>query len=171
MRDEVCKYRTFSRRALVLGTVKGVLISCLISRFYYLQILKSSKYKTLSDKNRLRILLILPKRGEIVDTKGVVLAKNIKIYSLFVRGKYRNEIKALVEKINDTIVGQKIDIAVVCRKARVVSNIESMKLLENLLLQNAILLDSHPDLKEIEIKEEYVRRYPLKGYISILQDI
>ena len=164
MRDEVCKYRTFSRRALVLGTVKGVLISCLISRFYYLQILKSSKYKTLSDKNRLRILLILPKRGEIVDTKGVVLAKNIKIYSLFVRGKYRNEIKALVEKINDTIVGQKIDIVVVCRKARVASNIESMKLLENLLLQNAILLDSHPDLKEIEIKEEYVRRYPMKGY-------
>ena len=164
MRDEICKYRKFTRRALVLGVMKGILVSCLIGRFYYLQILKSDKYSTLSDKNRLRILLLLPRRGEITDARGVILAKNTKIYSLFIKGKYRNEIKNLVKKINDIIVGQKVNISVVSNKVKVASKIESIKLLENLLLQNAILLDSHPDLKEIEIKEEYTRKYPLEEY-------
>ena len=164
MRDEICKYRKFSRRALALGIIKGVLISCLIGRFYYLQILKSDKYATLSDKNRLRILLLLPKRGEITDTNGVILAKNVKIYSLFIKGKYKNEIKSLIEKINNIIIGQRINISIASRKIKTASKIESIKLLENLLLQNAILLDSHPNLKEIEIKEEYVRRYPLEKH-------
>ena len=164
MRDEICKYRKFSRRALALGIIKGTLISCLIGRFYYLQVLKSDKYATLSDKNRLRILLLPPRRGEITDTNGVILAKNIKIYSLFIKGKYKNEMRDLVEKINNIIIGQKINISTVFRKTKTASKIESIKLLENLLLQNAILLDSHPDLKEIEIKEEYVRRYPLEEY-------
>lgn len=164
MRDEISKHQVFSRRTLVLGTVKGILVSCLIGRFYYLQILKSDKYSTLSDKNRLRIFLIPPKRGEILDADGVVLAKNVKIYSLFLKGKYKSQAKTLVKRINDIIVGQSINFSTISQKVKVASNIGFIKLLENLLLQNAILLDSHPDLKEIEIKEEYIRKYPLKGH-------
>jgi penicillin-binding protein 2 len=163
MRNEKGKYQKFTRRALVLGAVKAGLMSCLIGRFYYLQILEADKYETLSDKNRLRIFLTPPKRGEILDSNGAVLARNTKTYSLFIKREHRNQIKDLVEKINNIIVGQKINFAIISNKASSMSNIQSIKLLENLLLQNAILLDSHPDLREIEIKEDFIREYPLKG--------
>ena len=164
MRNEKEKYQKFTRRALVLSAVKAGLMSCLIGRFYYLQIVQSDKYKTLSNKNRLRVFLTPPKRGDILDINGTILAKNIKTYSLFIQREYKSQIKVLVEKINDIIIGQQVNPKLISHKAMSGSNIQSIKLLDNLLLQNAILLDSNPDLDGIEIKEDFMRQYPLKEH-------
>lgn len=163
MRDEINKYKTLTRRALVVGLVKGALMSCLIGRFYYLQILNSDTYKTLSNKNRLRACLIAPLRGEILDINGKILVSNIKIYSVIIKRKFKKNLKQVIDKINSVIVNQKVSLLRVLEKSKNISTGQSIRLVYNISLQNAILLESDPNLEEIEIIEEYIRRYKLKG--------
>lgn len=67
-------HQTFTRRTFVLAAFKGGLLLTLVGRLYYLQILKGSHYKVLSDKNRIQTCLLAPSRGLIKDKNGVVLA-------------------------------------------------------------------------------------------------
>jgi penicillin-binding protein 2 len=48
----------------------------LISRLFQLTIVKGTYYRDLSDKNRLREIIIEPRRGTIEDRKGFVLVEN-----------------------------------------------------------------------------------------------
>ena len=76
------KSRGFGRRAMVMGTAKMLLLSGLIGRMYYLQILKSDKFKTLADGNRIRLLPTIPPRGKITDRYGNVIASGIPRYQV-----------------------------------------------------------------------------------------
>ena len=40
------RYRTFARRALVLGGGQALLLSALVGRMYYLQVLEADRYAT-----------------------------------------------------------------------------------------------------------------------------
>ncbi len=52
------------------------LFSVLILRLFQLTIVKGDYYRRLSEENRIRELLIEPKRGKIIDRKGFVIAEN-----------------------------------------------------------------------------------------------
>ncbi|MFQ3307217.1 MAG: penicillin-binding protein 2 [Candidatus Midichloriaceae bacterium] len=174
MRDNKEKYNIFTRRALFLGCTKGVVLSCLLGRFYYLQILNSDKYKTLSNKNRLRVFLTPAKRGIIYDANGKILANNIKAYSLYFKLKFRRSLREVVDKINNILIDQKIDVSSYADKISKLPVSSNVKLLSNLSQKNVVLLSSHPDLQEIKVEDEYVRIYPFKesffhtvGYLGI----
>lgn len=49
----------------------------LLIRLFQLTIVKGSYFRRLSEENRLKEILVEPKRGTIVDQKGTVLAKNL----------------------------------------------------------------------------------------------
>ena len=71
------RFKTFSRRAAILGGAQLLVFGGLASRMYYLQVLKSSEYQMLAEENRVNMRLLAPLRGEIVDRFGQVLASNI----------------------------------------------------------------------------------------------
>ena len=50
------------------------------ARLYYLQHLQEKKYKTLSNKNRLKVDIIPPKRGLISDSNGRIIADTKRIF-------------------------------------------------------------------------------------------
>ena len=75
--------RLFTRRAIVFGAANAAAMSVLLGRLYYLQFQRAEEYKTLAEGNRVKISLIAPVRGVIVDRKGVALANNQKNYRLF----------------------------------------------------------------------------------------
>ncbi|MDG2033031.1 MAG: penicillin-binding protein 2, partial [Rhodospirillales bacterium] len=76
------RYRTFSRRAVFLFGGKFVLMSGLIGRMYYLQVIEGDRYKTLADENRISLKLLAPPRGRIVDRFGRPLAVNRQNYRI-----------------------------------------------------------------------------------------
>ena len=78
------KSRNISRRMFILTVVKTVVFISIISRLFYLQISENLKYKSLSDKNRLREWKIIPQRGVILDYFGKKIAQNTKVYQLHV---------------------------------------------------------------------------------------
>ena len=76
------KSRLITRRMFALSILKTVVFVSIISRLFYLQISENIKYRSLSDKNRLREWKIPPARGIIEDFFGKKIAQNTKIYQL-----------------------------------------------------------------------------------------
>lgn len=76
MRKDNKHGKLYARRALMLAGAKGTLMLLLAGRLYHLQILEADEYKTLSDSNRIKLFIIPPLRGNILDRNGVTLASN-----------------------------------------------------------------------------------------------
>jgi penicillin-binding protein 2 len=63
----------------------------LVGRLYYLQFVKSEEYRTLAEGNRIKIQLIAPARGDILDRAGQPLAENEVNYRLFIEREHRKQ--------------------------------------------------------------------------------
>ncbi|WP_020594328.1 penicillin-binding protein 2 [Kiloniella laminariae] len=70
------RHKGFTRRVLMLSCGKVALLSALVGRMYYLQVIEAEKYKTLAEDNRVNLRLLPPRRGKILDRFGVELAGN-----------------------------------------------------------------------------------------------
>jgi penicillin-binding protein 2 len=76
MLNKIFHNQIISRRTFLIGAGKLGLLSILASRMFYMQCIKKSEYTTLSDKNRISLVLVPPNRGQIYDTSGQLLATN-----------------------------------------------------------------------------------------------
>src|SRR6266498_1839627 len=54
----------------------GIFFCILITRLFQLTVVKGSYYRSLSEDNRIREVVIEAERGKITDRKGYVLAQN-----------------------------------------------------------------------------------------------
>ena len=70
------RIKTYNRRTAMLAGGQFLLLSALVGRLYYLQVLQSDRYVMLADENRINIKLLQPPRGRILDRKGEALAIN-----------------------------------------------------------------------------------------------
>ena len=76
------KSKLISRRMFVLSFVKISVFFALVARLFYLQISENIKYRSLSDKNRLREWKVAPQRGIIEDYFGEKIASNTQVFQL-----------------------------------------------------------------------------------------
>ena len=76
------KSRLITRRMFVLGGIKIAVFASIVSRLFYLQISENIKYRTLSDKNRLREWKVPPQRGIIKDFFDTKIASNTQLFQL-----------------------------------------------------------------------------------------
>ena len=76
------KSRLISRRMFILSAIKAGVFISIISRLFYLQISENIKWRSLSDKNRLREWKTVPQRGIIEDYFGNKIAKNTQVFQL-----------------------------------------------------------------------------------------
>lgn len=72
-----------TRRTFVIGSGKLGLLFLLAGRMFYMQFIKKDEYKTLSDKNRIKTIVINPVRGQIFDINNKLIAKNNNCFHLF----------------------------------------------------------------------------------------
>ena len=80
----ISKTRMINRRMFLLTTAKAVVFFGIFARLVYLQINESTKYRSLSDKNRFREWKLAPKRGVIKDFFNKEIASNEKVYQLHI---------------------------------------------------------------------------------------
>ena len=76
------KSKLITRRMFILSFVKISVFIAIISRLFYLQVSENIKYRSLSDKNRLREWKVAPSRGIIKDYFGNKIAENTQIFQL-----------------------------------------------------------------------------------------
>lgn len=76
------KQRVLSRRAVIFGGLQLAAFSVLAGRLGYLQFVRSDEYATLSENNRIKLQLVTPERGHLLDRHGEKLAANQKNFRL-----------------------------------------------------------------------------------------
>lgn len=172
--DQKKQVSLFNRRTFILFLLKLSLFSVVGWRLYNIQILNSSKYKTMSKKNQIDLEIIFPVRGKIFDRNKILIAKNEKVYDVYL-------IPENTKSINNTLnaLSQFIDIDFVKRRKVIelstqVKKFEKIKIFENIswsILEN--IETNKYNLQGIFIAEDYLRVYPYKdnfshllGYIS-----
>ena len=95
------------RNRVVVGAVAiMLLVSVLIVRLYYLQIIQYDYHSTLSENNRVHVQPIPPTRGLIFDRNGVIVADNRPSFSLSMTreraGNWQEVLDTIVEVLELT---------------------------------------------------------------------
>ncbi|HEU0231260.1 MAG TPA: penicillin-binding protein 2 [Burkholderiaceae bacterium] len=87
-------------RVWVAGVFALLCFGALLARLWVLQVVRYDGLSARADQNRIAVVPIPPRRGEIVDRNGVVLAKNYRDYTLevvpaYVKGSMRHMLDTL----------------------------------------------------------------------------
>jgi penicillin-binding protein 2 len=80
-----------------------VVLGVLVYRYHSLQIVQHDDFMTQSDRNRIRVEVIPPTRGQIVDRKGRLLAANKPTFVIGVIRERSEDPAALVETLTDRL--------------------------------------------------------------------
>lgn len=82
IKDHIQESQLFLNRTVASLFIVIILISILIIRMFFLQVVKHNEYETQSNDNRLRLMPLSPTRGLIYDKNNQLLAENLPTYSL-----------------------------------------------------------------------------------------
>ena len=97
------KSKLITRRMFILSSLKAAVFIGIICRLFYLQISENIKYRTLSDKNRLREWKVAPQRGIIEDYYGNKIASNTQVFQLHMMPEDVPNIEELFFKLSRLI--------------------------------------------------------------------
>lgn len=86
----------------VMGVV-SCLTGILIFSAYRLQILYNEKYTLISNKNRIRIVPLLPRRGRIITADGKVIARSVNRYKLMASSCSNDNFTKIMEFVAENI--------------------------------------------------------------------
>lgn len=161
------KSAIFSRRSFILLSIKSLILFGLSTRLFFLQILNSDKYRTLSERNRIKFFLLEPKRGAITDNRGIPLAENKVNYQLYFyrqRGKdYNQLLKRVFQVVRLSQKEQNKILKTVSRS----SYLYPVLIQEMLSWRDVIKIESdNENLPGVYISKGYIRFYPLKNYFA-----
>ena len=167
--DQKKQVSLYNRRTFILFLLKLSLFSAVGWRLYNIQILDSSKYKTMSKKNQIDLEIIFPVRGKIFDRNKVLIAKNEKVYDVYL-------IPENTKSINNTLnaLSQFIDIDFAKRRKIIelstqVKKFEKIKIFENISWSVLEKIETNKyNLEGIFIAEDYLRVYPYRDQLSHL---
>ncbi len=82
LRNHLRELRHFHIRLAISAGFVVLLFCLLLTRFFYLQVLRGEHYTTLAEANRIAIMPLVPNRGLIYDRNGEILAQNHTTYAL-----------------------------------------------------------------------------------------
>jgi penicillin-binding protein 2 len=174
MHRDASRYKMFSRRSIILFSGKLMLLSGLVARMYYLQIIEGGKYKTLADENRISLKLIAPKRGRILDRFGRPMAINQQNYRVMLVSENTNNLELTLAQLGKIIPLNAQDIQRIKRKLKRKRRFLPLMLRENLDWNDVAKIEvNSAELPGIEIDVGESRFYPagietvaVLGYVS-----
>ncbi|MEQ1706540.1 MAG: hypothetical protein ABL867_11310, partial [Rickettsiales bacterium] len=153
----------FTRRALIFGGLQLAAFSALASRLYYLQFINAEKYTALSENNRIKLQLVAPARGNILDRKGIQIATSNTNYRLFIDYSTitQQALKSTIEKLKTILViPEKKLKALESVKVSTASMPDMIK--EHLTWDEVSLIELHMmDLSGVTVDIGQIRYYPL----------
>ena len=155
------RYRTLTRRVLVLGGLKLGLLSTLVGRMYYLQVIQSARYTMLADENRISLRLVAPSRGLIVDRFGVPLAVNQQNYRVVLVQERSHDIEGTLTLLSQIVPLSDTDRRRILREIQRKRRFVPVTVKENLTWDQVAQIEINtPDLPGVSIEVGEIRNYP-----------
>ncbi len=151
----------FTRRALLLGGLQGVLIGTLAGRLYQLQVLETQRFSTLAEENRINLRLLPPSRGLIFDRTGQPLAVNRNNFRAMATSDRGRGADVLVERLDQIFGLGEAEKTRLLRELRRSRNAQPIVVRENLGWEDVARVEFNaPDLPGVFIDLGQSRDYP-----------
>ncbi|MEM6302700.1 MAG: penicillin-binding protein 2 [Pseudomonadota bacterium] len=103
LKDTRREQRIYSARASVALLFVAGLLGTLLVRYYGLQISEFETYRTASERNRVQLQPLAPKRGLIYDRNGVLLADNRPSYTLSLILERVDDLESTLDQLADLV--------------------------------------------------------------------
>jgi len=161
LNEEHGRFKTFSRRTLLLGGSQVLLLAGLAGRLYHLQIVENERYATLAEENRVSLRLLAPPRGRILDRYGGPVAVNEHNYRVMLVAEQATDIERTLERLSRIVAIDETE------KQRILDNLRSkrpfvpVKVAENLSWETVGRIEVNaPKLPGVNIDVGQTRAYP-----------
>lgn len=172
------RHKQFSRRTAMLAGGKAVLLSALVGRMYYLQVVESDRYKTLADDNRISFRLLAPPRGRIVDRFGVPIADNQQNYKVVLIPEQTGDVEKTLLRLGRIIPIRQGEKKRILREVHRSRGFVPVTLRENLSWEEVAHIEVNtPDLPGVMIDVGQSRYYPfarkmahILGYVAAVSE-
>ncbi len=170
--------KMFNRRAVILGGVQGVLLSALVARMYYLQVIEADRYRTLAEDNRINIQLLPPPRGRILDRFGQPLAINKQQFRVLIVPEQATKLSVTLDHLAKMVELSEHDRERIKKEVGRKRGFVPVTIRENLTWDEMARIQVNaPDLPGVIIDEGLTRYYPqhenaahLLGYVAAVDE-
>ena len=170
--------KLFTRRALLLGGGQLGLLSLLVGRLYYLQVVESPKYVVLAEENRVNLRLLAPPRGRIYDRYGVEIASNRQNYRIVLVPEQARDVRRILGQLASIVELDEEDRWRVLKEAARKRRFVPIIVRDNLTWKEVSRIEvNSPDLPGVTIEEGQRRFYPyansaghLLGYVAAVSE-
>lgn len=178
MHGDYLRYKAFNRRAALLGGGKVLLLTALVGRMYYLQVVESDRYVMLADENRISLRLLPPPRGPVVDRYGNPLAINRLNYRVVVIPEQTDDVAATLDAFAGLVPLGDYDRERILREATRRRPFVPVNVRENLSWPEVARVEVNaPDLPGVMIEVGQSRHYPageplahILGYVAAVSE-
>ncbi|HUD51347.1 penicillin-binding protein 2 [Parvibaculum sp.] len=172
------RYKTFTRRAMILGGGQAAAFVVLAGRMYYLQVLKTDEYRMMAEDNRISVRLLAPLRGHIVDRYGSVLASNRQNYRAVLVSEQTSDVGDTLDKLSRIVAITPYDRKKIMRDISRSPRFMPVTVAENLTWEQFAQLNiNEPDLAGVQPDVGETRHYPygmelahVVGYVGAVSD-
>ena len=176
--EENERFKLFARRTFLLAGGQAALLSALVGRMYYLQVLESDRYVTLAEENRINIKLLAPSRGRIVDRFGVPLAANDQDFRVVLVRERTSDVAKTLAALGRVIDLSESDHERLLREIKRKRAFVPITVRENLSWEEVARVEvNSPELAGISIEVGEIRDYPygrslshVLGYVAAVSE-
>ncbi len=171
------------RRERVFTILVVAIFSMVLLRLFSLQVLAGTRYRELSEENRIRVEVLTAPRGEIRDRKGRLLTDNVPSFTVTI-DPYDKSYVADPAQLNSTVIrlggilGIDPEVLIDKVKKEKKQSFLVIRLKRNADLKSVAYVSEHrAELPGVEVEAEPLRRYPyglfashLLGYVGEISD-
>ncbi len=183
MRADPVALGGWQRRERTLTIVVVGIFALVIMRLFTLQVLEGSRYRELSEENRIRVEVLTAPRGEIRDRKGRLLADCVPSFTVTL-DPFDKAYSRAPDRIDSTLAALGpilgTDPAVLRDKIQRERKMSFLpvRLKRNVDIKSVAFVSEHRDrLPGVQVESEPLRRYPLGlmashllGYVGEISD-
>jgi len=160
---DINEERLFTRRAFILGGLQGGLVAVLGGRLAWLQLVEGRRYKTLSDKNRINVKMLMPSRGVIKDRRGELMAYNEQNFRALVIPEQTDDLHKSLIRLQGLIDLNEKEIDRILERSKKSASFVPLELKDNLNWEQVSRIEVNlTGLPGVFIDVGEVRSYPMR---------
>ena len=161
MRQDSERQKMFNRRSAILLGGKSILLSCLVGRMYFLQVIEADRYHMLAEENRINLRLLPPPRGQIVDRFGIAMTGSKHNYRILLNAEDVPDLERTLDALKQVITISHGDKQRILRDVRRSRRFVPVTVQENLNWQQVAKIEVNAsDLPGVNIDVGQTRFYP-----------
>ena len=159
--------KQMTRRAFLVCALQLGFGGVLAARLRHLQVEQANQFRLLADENRINVRLISPKRGEIYDRNGIILARNEQSFRITLVEEETDDVKDVLDKLSQLIFIKPEDIQQIIEELKRNAPFLPVTVADRVTWDDvSIVALNAPVLPGITPETGLSRQYPLGSYFT-----